>query len=358
MIVFSVYNFRKMVRGNWGGSKGFTEGKLEYKYYHFKKGLFLGCDAPKNIDFTIKPEKKVDRFFKWLGVSEELQIGEQDVDREIYFATENRSIIDAVKQSKQLQQAFLEVINLCNQKGLKLRRLNCQGGRIWLQLSQNKLFKDFDFSIEEIAETFIPVLKNITDELDTKITLSARVRDPFLIRAVAILSVSTGSLFYAMSFFLAHIYLKSPQLITLKPLIIDAAIIGLGMVVIMSIITINLLGKTSRAHLVLIEIILIGSFSFTTSAAFLMMDINSEYDFSKSHFTNVRVYSKRITYGRRAPTKYLLNLGNGRQKYDEVRVSASFYSQINIHDILCSEEKDGFMGYRWIKNISSQKCYN
>ena len=355
LIVFSIYNFKKAVNSSWKGSEDSIKNGLNYKHQNLGKILFLGCDAPKNIDFAIKPESKVDKFFKHLGLSEEMQIGEKDVDEAIYFSTENRLIIDAVKQSHNLQKAFLEIINLCKQNGFKLKRLNCCNGRIWLELKQAKLFKDFNIPVEGISETFVPIFKNITDEIDAKIVLSQRVRDPFLIRAAAILCVNTGSLFYALSFFLAHHYLGYPQLVELKPLIFDAAIVGLLVVIIMSVITIKLLGKTSRAHLVLIEIVFIGFFSFTASAAFLIMDINSEYDSSESHFSNVQVEDKRFSHGPRSRKKYRLSLNNSLERY-QVEVSSSFYSQIKINDILCSEEKSGFMGYRWIKSLSKEKC--
>lgn len=58
LIIFSLYNFRETIRASWRGSEDSTKSGINYKYYSFKKGLFLGCDAPKNIDFAIKPEKK------------------------------------------------------------------------------------------------------------------------------------------------------------------------------------------------------------------------------------------------------------------------------------------------------------
>jgi hypothetical protein len=295
------------------------------------------------------------RFFKWLGISNELQIGDKQLDRWIYFITDNELIIKAIKKSPELQLAILEVINFCNQHGFKLNSFSCQGGRIWMQLSRTKSFKNFSFPLEELAEKFVPTLKKVADELDAKIIPSVRTRDLFLIKAAAILSISTGSAFYAGSVFIAHHIFGYSQLIKLKPLIIDAAFIGLGMVILMSAITIKLLGKTSRAHLVLIEVIFVGFFSFTASASFLIGDINADYDSSESHLTDVVIYNKNITHGRRSGTRHWIYLDNGSERYD-VRVSPLFYSKVEIGDKMCVEEKDGFLGYRWIKNVYRVSC--
>ena len=52
-----------------------------------KQKVWISCDAVQNIDFIIKLESPIDRLFKWLRISHEMQLGDKRLDDLIYFAT-------------------------------------------------------------------------------------------------------------------------------------------------------------------------------------------------------------------------------------------------------------------------------
>ena len=123
----------------------------------------------------------------------------------------------------------------------------------------------------------------------------------------------------------------------------------------LALIAIYTLGRSSRTHLVLIELLLLGSFGSIVTAYAELGDINVTADTSKSKQYESIVYDKQSIRGRRNATKYYLtmrdwNVPDNVQKI-KIRVPSSLYYDVTEGEHLIISQKAGYFKYRWIESL-------
>ena len=152
-------------------------------------------------------------------------------------------------------------------------------------------------------------------------------------------------------------YVNLSNIVTLDrdALLGDALILGFFASGTLALIAIYVLKRSSRTHLVLIELLLLGSFGAVVTAYAELNDINVAADTSAGVRYESVVFDKRYQTQRRGATKYYLgvrdwNSPDAMQKI-EVRVPSSLYNTVKKGDHLVLTEKPGYFKYRWIERI-------
>lgn len=352
---FFTYNLHRRINGKWLGKKDITsDKKIEYEFGLFRKNtlLFIGVDAPRNINFLAKPEKKIDHFFKKLKVSVEMQLGNSAIDKKVYFATDNDALFDVIRRSQELQNSFSKIIDLFSSKDFNFRKISCCGGRIWIEVFINEVTDDY---IGKLAEKVAPLLLKISKELRGKADIITKKEGRFAIKAAAILSTSSAAGIFSLCWIVVNRISNFPKLIELDHFIIHSLVIGIVAIILMVFLTLKLLGKTSRAHLVLIELVLIGAISFSAAGGILLRNVNIEYDKSSSTSVNAKLLKKYSKYRRNTGTHYYLKILSSQKSY-EIETDSHFFSAVKESGDICLRERSGFLGYRWISDISINKC--
>jgi hypothetical protein len=183
----------------------------------------------------------------------------------------------------------------------------------------------------------------------------AKKRDPFIWRAALILSISSGLAINGGVHLVRKLSTDFPVVVDDAALLYFSVLWAIGIVAALVFVAIVALGSTARTHLVLIELVLVGSFGAFTTAWVGRHDINIEWDREPATVYTAKVLGKHCV-GRRQGncTYYLLTDGwPGRDFGEEIKVSSDVYSDIAIGKNIRIRQKPGYLGYRWVEDISA-----
>jgi len=355
LISFSIYFGLQRYRANWNGTDA-ALGDITYKYSVVThKGstnkILIGCDVVEDICFSIKIEKWWDKFFKAIGISVEHQVGVDEFDRMFYLITDNESLCSLFSESYELQDRINEINETCIKRELKIKKLHCRHGRIWLDVVPKNRKENVD--IDNIAADLIPTINNIAELLkDKQALILDQKNDPFIIKAMVILAISTGLAINGAIQIFRIIFFEIPFIVDDYPLFYAALPWGIGVIGALIFAALIFLGRTARTHLVLIELILVGSFGAISTAYTSLRDANIDLDTSAPEHYAVKVHDKRISRSSKSTSYYIKvddwNNGTGKT---ELRVSRNVYNRFKRNQIASIVQMPGYMGYRWVADI-------
>jgi len=202
----------------------------------------------------------------------------------------------------------------------------------------------------------VPELYNVANELKRiPLTASNSWKDPFTAKAAILLAISSAMAVNGGIQLFRYINLSNTITLDRDALLNDALILGFFTSGLLALIAIYVLKRSSRTHLVLIELLLLGSFGAIVTAYAELNDINITADTSAGiHYESV-VFQKRYQTQRRAATKYFLNVRDWNSpdalKKVELRVPEKLYHNVAVGDRLSLSQKDGYFKYRWIDEL-------
>lgn len=221
-----------------------------------------------------------------------------------------------------------------------------------MKFKATKGFEEDDIS--KVASSVVPLLQQATDGLSKAFptSIAGKWKDPFVIQAGIILAISTGLAVNGTVQLVRLIWNKVPFTLDTTAMLIDSLYWGAGIVVFLIVLTLGLLGRTARAHLVLIELIFVGSFGAASTSFVELRDINMEFDQSAGVTHQVKTLDKQINRGSKS-TSYNLYLQdwNARNFRNKIQVSGNFYRNVSIGESLIIKQKSGYLKYRWVESI-------
>ncbi|MGD8569853.1 MAG: hypothetical protein PVJ39_17335, partial [Gammaproteobacteria bacterium] len=187
------------------------------------------------------------------------------------------------------------------------------------------------------------------------LSLGSKWRDPFVIKSAIILAISSGLAINGLIHLVRLTWIKLPFTVDSSQLLMDSVYWGAGIVITLLLSALVMLGRSARTHLVMIELILIGSFGAISTTAAELRDINIELDESRGHSYEVKALDKKITRSRRSSSYYLyVNDWNKEHARKKVKVPSDIYYSIEIGDLLLVKQKNGFLNYRWVESLSKK----
>lgn len=340
----------------WDGARGAIRGTPCLSRYVRVKGgtqrLQVGFEVPLCFRFELKRETWADRFFKWVGLSVEKQFGQAGFDRLVYVASNDEHLINRVADSAELRQAAQQLF-LVDTRGCRIRRVHCAHGHLWVDIGRGTLFnrKDDETRLERCAVRLLPHLQRIAQELKASRPqiVGAPERDRFLFRAVVLLSLSSGLAINGLIFLFRALVIDNRFTMDVWALWIFACYTGATIVGVLLLANLWLLGKSARAHLVLLELLLVGSFGAVTSSAAELRDANMEWDRGAVQLLAPAITHKSISRSRRGGTSYYLHVPDwyGNQGTRTIKVSGGLYDRAQVGQVLLIEQRPGYLGIRW-----------
>ncbi len=362
---FSIYFGVKRFGARWKGERAFVHNQPAHEYeFVLKKDTIkkmrVGLDAPKHFDFTLKRESAVDRFCKFLGLSVEHQIGNHSVDRLVYIVSNDQHLLDQCMKDTAMVE---DVQGLFNTQHLdsRITHVHCRNGRIWAEFKVGSLFNDRSNQIR-LSQIFPKVatrLQRMTRQLGAHPPSNEAVqRDPFILRAVLVLAISTGLLVNGLAHAFRQLAFSYAITVDTVELWTYAAFGGAAIVAALIVLAIFLLGRTARTHLVLIEIVLVGALGALLTAFTEIRDLNMDLDTSSAHRYEARVVDKTISKSRKSGTRYYLHVpGWTGQDWtslndtERLQVSGDFYQRMQKGERIEIWQRSGFLGIRWVESV-------
>ncbi len=322
-------------------------------------GFSLGIVAQKDYDYSLKTESTLDRFFKRLKLSNEHQIGKTRFDNLVYITSDHPSFLKALSSNEQLSNCIIKVFEAAEKHNTIVKKLRHNHGQLWvkLKIKSPKIDKDGEI-MKKISADIFPLLNTINLLLTEPPSKNInKWKDPFILKAAIIMGLSSGLAFNGtFLLFTLFVWTKIPFIIDVTELIKGAFFYGTIFTLILIFITIYLLKRSSRTHLVLIQLIIVGYFGVISTAYYGLRDINIGLDKSKAISYNVVVHKKRHSSGRRSSGSYLtIDDWNNKNKTKEVRVPFHLYKKAQVNHFVTVNQKQGYLGYRWVESIKPPK---
>jgi len=330
-------------------------GRLPYEYCLQKHKskivkviIGVSCDTP--FEFCLKPENVIDRIFKWLGLSLEQQINHLHFDEKVYIVSDDARLGVLLKYSKTLP-ILLESLFAEQRFTLgRVRKLWCQNGRVWVECKPAKGFDDGDEVL--LAKEVLPDLNIVRDALLERPNTSSESRDHFIARAAILVGFSTALAVNGAVQVFRTLFGKFPAMMDRAGLWQTAGLVGGSVAIGLIILCVFWLGRTSRAHLVLIELLLVGTAGCVLTATTELRDYNIEFDQSAVRNESVKVdrfYTTRCGK-RNSSTCYHVRLAPFPGKPDgvELNLSSDTYYRLHNHSHLVLPVHAGALGWRWV----------
>jgi hypothetical protein len=342
---------------SWRGEDKNTQGiAYEYKASKTKSRVRLirvGVTCGLDFSLSLKPEGTFDRWSKVIGLTKECQTGDRAFDDAIYVLSDDLSFHLRLQMDAGLRSNILRLEKACAAAG-KLKAIHVYKGRLWVIV-------DPDTTDEEEAERhgrlIVPALNHLAADFVDKPGIRPAARDPFPFRAALVLAISTG-LAINGGIGLVRAYPGDfPYMLNAFAPLPLAIILGGAGILALVVFALWFMGRSSRAHLVLIELVLVGSFGAVTTAYAELHDYNMEFDAGPPVVHKAQVTNKYETYTRRrrgGKTRHChigLSGWPSETAVSTREMSCGFTERVSIGTVLDIQLRAGALGWPWVADF-------
>lgn len=356
VLIFFIYFFQKKINARWKGDFAFSNG-VPYQFEVIKTKfkttalIKIGISSKDGYDFLFKKESRIDRFFKFIGLSVEYQVKNKEFDELVYVASDNAFFHRQITDKIEIKDAVVQIFKIVANFDCSLKEIRAQGGQLWVRIKTKKGFEKNN-SISLYSE-IVSQLSRISGALvELPENPHEFLKDPFVFKAAIILALSTALFINGMIQLFRIEVLKVPFTIDASSMALDSMLIGSIVILILIALSILLLRRSARVHLIIIELVLVGYLGAVSSSFAELRDINMELDGSKGTAYQVNILNKTSTRGRRSSSYYVyVHNWNSKSRDLKVEVSSGFYNTVSVGDQLLFVQKEGYLGYKWVERI-------
>jgi hypothetical protein len=279
------------------------------------------------------------------------EIGHGRFDQALYLVADDPQVVGALRRDRALADALLALFAHASGSITKVRRVRCRGGWLRVRVSTNAASD----AASMITSAIAPDLKAAADVLGAHGT-SAQP-DTLWWRSTVLVAIAGGLAVNAAINGLRAGIGGLPE--TLDKAAIWTLALPVGLVGAAALVgaTLLLLGRTSRAHLVLLEVLLLGAPGALGTAAVELRDFNIEADTSEPTTHDTDVASRHESRSRKGGRSYHVELSGwpGSGGDVEFRVSSSEYARSVPGTPVEVRVRDGYLGWAWLESYEPRR---
>lgn len=354
LLGFAWLFMRWRLASRWKGERA-QWGALTYEFLLRKhkskvQRVLIGVPCDTALEFCLQEETFIDRVFKSLGLSREQQLDRLHFDEKVYIVSDDPRLGLMLKYNNALPGLLESLFEDNRFRHGRVRKLWCQQRRLWVECVPASDFKESDAAL--LADEALPVLQTLRDAMLSKPAGQAELRDHFIFKAALLLGISTALAVNGAVHGIRFLWSKFPVVIDNAALWQMAAWGCAGLVALLVMLCVVWLGRTSRAHLVLIELLTIGAVGSVLTAYVELRDYNIEFDTQPVTVVSVHVdryYTTRCGKRNRR-TCYHVQLAPfaGVPAGLKLDVDRASYQQWQGQRTLRVPLHAGALGWRWI----------
>lgn len=310
---------------------------IENSFFLFDKKTVLGFPLKRSSTFKLHPENSFDRFFKSMGHSKELEVGDSQFDKKVYLESDALALAIEFANNERSR----EIILLLFKDGVK--KIVADGQ--WLEVYFEGERRDIDKSAEYLVElaTWLDAVPSKTYSL---------IRDPFLYKAMTAEFIFGGVAFTGLVSFIRESFFTT---------IIDSDILmsltikySLYSFVVLIPLVIFIFHGSSRGHRLILENLFYIILGFPLACFFILKDINETNDNKETITISAPVVQKVArSYYRSSPSRTLPRTYSLVVNIDGKRVSIKVGHKLyyEFPDELSMEVGQGYYNQRYIKKV-------
>jgi hypothetical protein len=305
----------------------------------------VGAPTRASVEFEIKREDALDRFAKRIGLSVESQVGEARFDWHLYLLCDDPYLLTGMHHDPELPEAMLGLFGISSPNVRGVSRLICRGGTVRLLLKASGDVGD----AARIAADVAPALLDVATRLDA--SAGVRRRDPLWMHAALMLGIASGLFANGLVQSFRVGWNGLPNTLDDGALGLYGAIGGAMLLGLLLTATWSLLGRTSRAHLVLLQVLLLGGPGAFATALTLTRDLNMDADTAPASTYETGVVRTWTTHTRKGGTHYYITLGAwpGSDGDQEIQVTRDTFPPLGAP--VTVRVHDGFLGLQWLESF-------
>lgn len=310
-------------------------------------------------EFRLKRQSLNDALFRRIGISNEVQTGDPLFDRTVYVVSDLPVVRVALQRDPELRRRLLAVFQYVLKQGYKLKELRLAGDRLWL-----RAFSRADHDSSVISA--LPDLLGAVAERLPQVTQAQRF-DSYVLRAAMVLTLSTALAISGAVLLFGLIPGRYPALLDSTGLWSSSFSFAAPMLAALVLVSVAWLGRSSRTHLILLELLVVGSFGVWSWTFYGLREANFRLDVStpvvvelklasKAHWTTT---SRRRKGGRSTTHHYELRFDRplvmpGREATalgaHAIRVDSSEYAAAVEGRIWHFTLRKGRLGWPWVES--------
>ncbi|MBK8185964.1 MAG: hypothetical protein IPK77_01160 [Cellvibrio sp.] len=325
--------------------------------------ILLGVSVGNQFNFTIKHEVFLDRFFKKLGVSNEIQTGDEEFDNSIYVVSDDKGFHAKLVESTVFRCAIKKLFQSGLLRKSSVEKLECRDGRLWVVLTTDDEIAETNLEYE-VIDSIVPILRSLAEELGNLKILSRKFyRERFFKKSFVIDCIIAGMIIYPVSQFLTTTY-PFPYFYNNSDLYIHAAILAIILLVMLVLGVVFWMKNSSRAHVVILELLLIGAISSFGSSYYILRYANMHLIDEKVNVIETRLVEYKIKLIERNKFKpwrkkryykeyslAFLDWTCNCSKMITLDVSENIYEKFIQYQKFKVHLHTGYFGYKWVSSI-------
>jgi hypothetical protein len=308
----------------------------------------LGLATPSPLEFECKAESWLDRFFKWCGLSVELQLGQDAFDRAVYLVADNPAVLEALRREPDLCDRLIELFRKPLHEGFRVHRVVCRGGKFRVEFRQSSIASSEHVLFAKAA----PLIRRMWAALPERLPEGHSGADPLFLRSVIVMAFSTGLAIHGGEHVYRLLLIDDVTTLDVWPLMTVGLVAGGLLLALQLMLAMALLARSSRLHLIMLELLLVGSFGALSTGVVEVRDINIGLDASESTPYATQVLDLRTSRSRRGGTRrYAVVAPWGTEAGGRLRVDYDDYHALVVGEPATIHVREGYFGMRWIAGV-------
>jgi hypothetical protein len=316
-----------------------------------KHTFSFAVTCPPGLYFRIKRETRWDRWAKSIGLSVEQQLGDPDFDVALYLISDDPVWCSELARTDEVRRVVKALFQDRN-----LRSLNCEGRHLWVDVQLHAKEVPLQYQSGVLVKNMVAALHGIADRLGyLAVQHGSRRRDPFALRAMLLVSLSSAALMLGFVEMLRLFQLEHGDvMLDGTGLFILSILCASALLLFLLILCAARLRGSSYAHVVMWEVLVSGGLGLLMSGYALLRDVNCGWDEAASSVYTPIVVSKSTGYRRKYGTYYKLifDAHSTQGQYPStLEVDGTTYHNAVQGEAMAVIVKPGFLGYRWIETV-------
>lgn len=264
VIGFGVRQWRRRaspaVHDHHGGEPYFLR---EHRGKHRVTAVTIGMAAASPTWVRMHAESRLDRFFKRIGVANELQTGDARFDERVYLTCDHPAVTELVAASPELRDAVVAALDL------GAASIRYDGATVWLEQLAGEAPTPAQLdALGRVQRASAPLAQ----------TPKRWFADPFLWKALVVEGVVWAMVGYAIGALVEGMFEDQAVHVHKADVLVTGLAVAAGAFVVLVAATWRLMRGSSRGHRVLIESAVLLTFGLSVTSVQVVSDTNRALD--------------------------------------------------------------------------------